>query len=242
MPVEAIILVHDPAEDRRYRVPGSLLPALSELQINWTIASFAGQDPPSMSTLNDADMLIVLGSHESVYDSKVPWLRNELEFVSEATLSDIPVLGICFGAQLLATALGGEAMPSDVVERGYGSVDSVDEQLVPRGPWMQFHSDTFRLPPGAELTAYNSSALQAFTMGPNLGVQFHPEMNLDSFDAMTERWRAVGVDKKLAADGIDIAALRSEIAEHSPESEKACKRIVRTFCERFVINSISQLT
>ncbi|MCI2420917.1 gamma-glutamyl-gamma-aminobutyrate hydrolase family protein [Saccharopolyspora sp. K220] len=123
----------------------------------------------------------MLGSHESAYDQRVPWLADELAFVTAAVGRGLPLLGICFGAQLLARSLGGTVAPSAHPERGFTTVASDDPQLIRPGRWMQLHSDTFTIPAAAAEIARNASGSQAFVAGNRLGVQFHPQITIDSF-------------------------------------------------------------
>jgi hypothetical protein len=86
------------------------------------------------------------------------------------------VFGICFGAQALARALGGSVVRAAHPEIGWTSIDSDVPELIEAGPWFQWHSDRFTLPPGAVELARNAVAVQAYRVGRSLGVQFHPEV------------------------------------------------------------------
>ncbi|MDQ0381571.1 type 1 glutamine amidotransferase [Amycolatopsis thermophila] len=226
MTTRALVLVHDPAADRRERIPGALLPALSTRSVKHEIISFVGAE--SEPDLRDYDLLVVMGSRESAYDDTVPWLPRELAFVGAAVDHGLPVLGICFGGQLLARHLGGSVGPAAVPEFGFTTVGTSDPDLVARGPWMQFHGDAFVPPVGTEI-ARNASGSQAFLAGKVLGVQFHPEITRDSFDSWIERWDAEG---DTPAGAVDVAALRAAVARHERRSALLCDRLVGTFLER----------
>ncbi len=88
---------------------------------------------------------------------------------------DVPVLGLCFGGQALATVLGGAVRRLEKPERGWHRIDTDAPGLVGEGPWLQWHYDAFTLPSGAEELARSAACPQAFTSGRNLGTQFHPE-------------------------------------------------------------------
>jgi GMP synthase (glutamine-hydrolysing) len=118
--------------------------------------------------------VVVLGSEQTAYDDAVPWLAAELAFVGRLLAAGVPVLGICFGAQVLARVLGARLYRLAKPEIGWVRVASKHPGL-PEGPWPSWHRDAFNLPPGAAEQAVNDVCLQAFTIGPHAGVQFHPE-------------------------------------------------------------------
>jgi GMP synthase-like glutamine amidotransferase len=120
--------------------------------------------------------LVTLGSEASAYDDAVPWLAAERDALDRALDAAVPVLGICFGAQHLARALGGAVGPAATSEVGWMEVETLAPEIVPAGPWLQWHHDAFEVPPAAELLARSAACAQAFRLGPHLGVQFHPEV------------------------------------------------------------------
>jgi GMP synthase-like glutamine amidotransferase len=125
------------------------------------------------------DLIVSLGSEFSAYDDGVPWIGGELDLLREAIASDVPVLGICFGGQLLARAHGASVFRAPQPEIGWGYVVSDSPSLVPTGPWFQWHFDAFSTPTGATLLAHNDLGPQAFIRGRGLGLQFHPEVELE---------------------------------------------------------------
>ena len=146
------------------------------------------------------DVLVVLGSGESVNDTSVPWIAPERDVVAEAVDAGVPVLGICFGGQLLAQVLGGEVLRAVEPEIGWRTIDSVDPDRIPPGPWLEWHEDIFTAPRGSEVLAHTENSLQAFVAGVHTAVQFHPEVTRE----IVGRW----VD-----DAQERGRLRSDQAE-----------------------------
>ena len=95
-----------------------------------------------------------MGSVQSVYDEATigSWIGDELELIRAAHDAGTPVLGICFGAQAAAAALGGSVELSPITEIGWYHLDGEDVPI-DRGPWLQWHHDRFHPPPGAEVLA-----------------------------------------------------------------------------------------
>jgi GMP synthase-like glutamine amidotransferase len=120
------------------------------------------------------DAAVVLGSEQTAYDDTVPWLAAELAFVARLLTEGVPVLGICFGGQLIARVLGARLYRLAEPEIGWVRVTSKHPGL-PEGPWPSWHYDAFDLPPGATELAGGEACLQGFAIGPHAGVQFHPE-------------------------------------------------------------------
>jgi GMP synthase (glutamine-hydrolysing) len=154
--------------------------------------------------------VVSLGSEASAWDDRVAWLAAERAVLDRALLTEVPVLGICFGGQHLARALGGRVSPAARPEVGWLDVESVAPDVVPPGPWLQWHRDAFTLPPGAELLARSDVCVQAFRRGPHLGVQFHPEVT----PAIAAGW-ARDYPASMDRAGTDLATVRAGTAAHA---------------------------
>jgi GMP synthase-like glutamine amidotransferase len=225
----ALVLVHDPDATRWDAGIGTVGPALAalgfEVVVSTLVTGVVGPDPA------DVDVVVVLGAAESAYDDRVPWLAAELDLVAAAVRATIPVLGICFGAQVLARVLGGDVGRAPRSERGFVTLGSDDPELLEAGAWMEFHDDAFTLPPGGLALAANETGVQAFTLGPHLGVQFHPEITPTVFAMWEQVWTQRGIGDAMAA-AVDLPALRAEIATRAPASADAGRRLVERFCAR----------
>lgn len=229
MATRALTLVHDPAPDRRERILGALLPAFAAREIKHDVLCLTTGEE-AIPDLADYDLLVVMGSEASAYDDSVVWLAAESELVSSALDMGLPTLGICFGSQLLARVSGGTVARAPRGEFGYTSVATIDGELIPSGPWMQFHGDAFVPPKGTEL-ARNDACSQAFLVGSALGVQFHPETTVDSFAAWEERWQAVG-----KASRHDLDDIRAQVARHEESTMRRCDQLLHTFVSRYVVS------
>lgn len=163
------------------------------------------------------DAVVPMGAPWSAYDEIIgTWVVPELEQLRRADEAGVPVLGICFGGQLLAAAHGGSVMLSSSPEIGWIHVDSDHEALVASGPWFQWHYDRWELPPGAHEVARNRAASQAFVLRRSLAVQFHPELT----SGMLAGWLEYG-----GADEAKAAGLDPEVLIHATKSSEAAARI-----------------
>ena len=137
----------------------------------------------------DFDAVVVTGSRASAYDEK-PWIVALVEWVREATEHGIPMLGVCFGHQVLAEALGGRVERMGDYEIGYREVTHGDDPLF-EGVDETFtvfttHQDRVaELPPGATPLAENEYGIHAFRKDDYWGVQFHPEYDTESAERIT---------------------------------------------------------
>jgi GMP synthase-like glutamine amidotransferase len=137
-----------------------------------TVALHAGEPLPE--DVSGYAAAVSLGSGRAAHDDTVPWLAAELSFLDGLLAAGVPVLGICFGAQALARVLGARVYRMSAPEIGWAHLASRCAAL-PEGPWLSWHYDQFDLPRGAAELATNEVSLQAFSLGPHTGVQFHPE-------------------------------------------------------------------
>ena len=144
---------------------------------------------PSLDGAGRVDLLLLLGSEWSVHSPVEPSaLDAEVALVRDAVAARLPVLAICYGAQVVSAALGGSVALAPEPEIGVVHVRSDDPSLVPEGPWTSFHVDGLVPPPGARVVARNDCGVQAFVLPGLLGVQFHPEVRPEVLDDWGRRF------------------------------------------------------
>lgn len=154
-------------------------------------------ESPVLPDLATIDLIIAMGGPMSVNDeADLPWLISEKEFLRSAIQLGIPVLGICLGAQLIASALGASIHPGKHREIGWFDITSVPSpshtfHFPPTATVFHWHGETFDLPPGAIHLARSAACEhQAFQIGPNvIGLQFHLETTPESADAIITHCR-----------------------------------------------------
>lgn len=183
--------------------------------------------------LGDHHALLVLGGFMSVHDrDRYPHLVRTEELLRRAVAGDIPVLGICLGGQLLASALGGKVTRNPVREIGpdrvaltdAGRADPLFTGLPAEIPVFQWHGETFSdLPPGAAwLASSPACAHQAFRVGRRAyGVQFHFEVT----EAMVAAWAEAYADELRAARGLTPEQLVDEFRATAPAVAAAGSRL-----------------
>ena len=141
---------------------------------------------PQLPAADSYDWLVVLGGPMSVNDeATLPWLRDEKRAVSAAIGAGRTVLGICLGAQLIASACGAKVAPNREREIGWFPIERVAPQeahpvaraLTASAEVFHWHGETFALPPGALHLARSAACdAQAFAIGRRVvGLQFHLE-------------------------------------------------------------------
>lgn len=190
------------------------------------------QDGP-LPALDGLDHVVVLGSFFSVNDDgpDKAWIADELAWLRRAEQAGVPVLGICFGAQALCAALGGRVETAPRMEIGWTAIDSLDPELIPAGPWFEFHGDRCLPPQQARLLASSDLGAQAFSVGRHLAVQFHPEVD----GAQFRLWLDAGARQQAEQAGHDPDKLIAETIAQEPAARQradllvaAALRIART--------------
>jgi GMP synthase-like glutamine amidotransferase len=181
----------------------------------------------------DFDAIIPMGAPWSVYDHDAigTWVPAELTMLRDAHQHEVPVLGICFGGQMLAAAHGGSVARSAAPEIGWVNVDSDDESLVPSGTWFQWHYDQWQLPKHAQEVARNANSSQAFVLGRNLAVQFHPEMTSEILSS----WIATGGAAEVDQFGMELETLVRQTAECDASNRERAHRLVDQFLDRMIV-------
>jgi GMP synthase-like glutamine amidotransferase len=172
------------------------------------------------------DLIVPLGSEYAAYEEERPFVQRSKRLLDRAVQEDVPVLGVCFGGQLLARVLGGDAFRAPASEIGWVTVRSRDPELVPEGPWFQWHFDSFSPPPRAMLIAENDAGPQAYVQGRHLGVQFHPEVTPE----IMARWVAT-YRHELDAEGVDPDALLEETHRRAESARENSLRLLRRYVE-----------
>ena len=149
-----------------------------------------GELPPPVESRAEwpYDGVIISGSQSSVYED-LSWIRDVEDWMQGALRASVPILGVCWGHQLIAKIGGGRVEDLGQYEIGYRPIEVTgDSELFDGFPdefvAFETHSDAVvELPPVATELARNDVTVQAFSYGSSYGVQFHPEYDLE-----TARW------------------------------------------------------
>jgi GMP synthase (glutamine-hydrolysing) len=175
-----IVIMHVESEG-----PGSLGTYLESVGAEaLTVRLYAGDRLPS--DLSGFDAVVSMGGPMNVYEEdQYPFLKEETGFLKQAVEADLPVLGICLGAQMIAKAVGAQVVKSPKKEVGWGSVtltdqgrdDTLFKGLPPVLEVLQWHGDMFHIPAdGLLLASSKDCPHQAFRYRNALGLQFHLEV------------------------------------------------------------------
>lgn len=139
--------------------------------------------------LGGSELIVLLGSEKAAHEDK--WQTSvtaEIRFVRSALQAGTPVMGICYGAQVMARAFGGTSWRADQPELGWARVDTTDPVLCPEGPWGQMHRDVFAPGPTSRVIGTSWRGPQSFvddSFGARaIAWQFHPEVTPRTY----ERW------------------------------------------------------
>jgi GMP synthase-like glutamine amidotransferase len=189
------------------------------------------EDPQPLPGPVGYDAVVSLGSEWSVYWPHVAAeVGREEDLLRCAVGVGVPVLGICFGGQILAHALGGAVTRAATAEIGWYQVESDVPALLPPGPYVQWHSDRFVPPPGSVELARSPAGCQAFVLGGALGLQFHPEAT----PAVVRRWV-----QDMPADLTDPAQAAAFAAQSDDRDSEAGQR-ARTIVDTFLSGALAE--
>lgn len=158
-------------------------------QLNAEIVQLDRDDLPTYDSIGGSALTLLLGSRRSAHDPRwIDVVDAESHFVRSALRDSTPVIGICYGAQLMARALGGNTGRAAQAEIGWRSIVTTDALLCPEGPWAQLHRDTFVPPPGARILGRSPVGAQCFIDDSHgaraIAWQFHPEVTARTYS----RW------------------------------------------------------
>jgi GMP synthase-like glutamine amidotransferase len=178
---------------------------------------------------------LVFGGAMNVHEEEAnPWLVEEKALLRKLLATEVPVLGVCLGAQLVADAAGGRVGRASEPEIGWHEVERSDTRDPVIGPLperflaFQWHSFEFELPPGATALARSPVCLQAFRAGERTwGIQFHAEVSRTEVNAWLDDYEK---DPDAVRIGLDPDALRAE----SEARLGGWNELGRGLCDRFL--------
>ncbi len=211
MPLRAHYLQHVPFES-----PGSVLPWLAARDALVGATRLFDDEP--LPSPHGIDLLVVMGGPMSVNDEAVhPWLAPEKQLIRDVIDAGRAVLGICLGAQLIASALGSRVFPNACKEIGWFPVEAVpqnDDAF--RFPAVMsvfhWHGETFDMPPGSvRLASSVGCSNQAFQIGGRvLGFQFHLEVTPADVQAMVAEGRDELIPERFVQSEAAMLAVTDE--------------------------------
>jgi GMP synthase (glutamine-hydrolysing) len=223
--VRVLSVTHGPS------VPGGVFEHEAEerghLLERWSVPD--GGDP-GLVTSYDAVMVFGGAAHPD-QDDHFAWLGHEEELLREVLAKQVPVLGVCLGAQMLARAAGASVRPAREPEIGWyeveltqaGAADPVLGTIPEQARVFQWHRYTYDLPAGATELARSAVATQAFHLSPGAwGIQFHAEITLP----MVEAW--------VAEDPEDLLDPAEVLLEESAARMEESNALGRTLCAAFL--------
>jgi GMP synthase (glutamine-hydrolysing) len=226
----ALIVLHHEADS-----PGAIARELRARGVGLReVRGYRGDPIPT--TIGDASALVVMGGPMSVDDERAhPSLALEKRLIALGLEARIPVLGVCLGAQLLASVLGGRVARADAREIGWHEVhreanDPLFDRLPRRFTTFHWHGDAIALPPGATLLARSAATeVQAFRFGAAHGVQFHLESDAEMIEALSSSFAS-----DLRDEHIDPHALASATRAHIEEQETLAGRFFGGWADELV--------
>ena len=178
------------------------------------------------------DLLVSLGSDWRLSSDEndaqtARSIKCESQLIESAIECAVPFLGICFGAQLLASVSGGEVRTATVFEIGWKSISSTSHPELFDRKWMEWHYDSIVPPVNADVIASNSAGVQAFRLETSLGLQFHPEADF----RVISGWLNSGGAHEVAGFGISSEALLAETQRLEDDAKCAFRAVFRWFLD-----------
>ena len=224
MSKKALIVQHDPTIHL-----GNLEEVLTEANFELVVVDARTYDFDAVPS--DIELVVVLGNDHGVYEKdERPYIAREEKWLAAWTRDKRPTLGVCFGAQILASALGAEVYRGETQVVGFRTVTPTPAgrdspvRFFADVPVMEWHGDTFTLPAGATRLAGSSDyENEAFAVDDwALAVQFHPETTSE----MHETW-LTDAHAWVEDAGFDLEALRVERETHITAMQQASQDMLR---------------
>jgi GMP synthase-like glutamine amidotransferase len=216
---------------------GSAAQYLTEAGVEFRQIDLYSQTPAQLPLEQSAGLLILGGAMSANDSDQYPFLAVELDWIRQAIDIELPTLGICLGAQLMAKALGAKVFRNPVKEIGWYQIEMLGPwqsdplfcDCQPRETVFQWHGDTFDLPQGSvHLSQTTQCCNQVFRMGPSAyAVQFHVEMT----PSLMAKWLSEpGFAAELRAlPHIDPEAIRRLAPARFPAMNSLSRRVLGRF-------------
>lgn len=187
-------------------------------------------DATPFPALDGYDLLVPMGSARSLTRKHEidAWVHTELDLIRAEHVADVAMLGVCFGGQLIAEALGGTVEEAPDIEIGWAEIGDGDlPNPVGPGPWMEWHHDRFTPPPGADVLARNDAAVQLIRIGRTVGTQFHPEVDVAHIAGFLD----ATTDEYLDEIGVTREQLLRDAVRHEAANVEQCRVLVDWFLD-----------
>ena len=201
-----LVIVHD-IDDHLNEMANPI--AEAGIRMNTWDVQNDGDGLPNLDELDQYSGIISLGAHAGVLEeAENSWMSHERKIMEWALETETPLLGLCFGSQLLASAAGARVYKADAGEFAWTKVDMLPEAakdpvigaLGKTADAFQFHYDTFDLPDNAVLLGESNGTIEAFRVGSSAwATQFHPEVGLSQQLAWLSTYR-----RAFLREGIDL--------------------------------------